>query len=217
MTTQRMHPTPERRWPFAVLLLTIILVTTACGSGLEAQAAAADSQVSAGQVASQGSLPARGLSGVASTAAQDVNADLVAGTDAAIYRVGQMAAVGDLRVTVDSVAVSAGVAGEMPDAGQHFLLVNITVVTTGKPAQALPFFSTSVTDMAGRHYFVEPRAGHLSAVQPPSVSRPLAGQATFSRGYMLPVDAGDLIWTAEDANHDRVTFAIRAIDLVTLR
>jgi hypothetical protein len=201
---------------FTVLLLTITLVTTACGSGSAAPAAAADAQGSAGQLASQGSLPARGVSGTASTS-QDVNADPVAGADVAVYRVGQTAAVGDLRVTVDSVAVSAGVAGEMPDAGQHFLLVNITAETTGTPAQAPPFFSTMVTDMAGRYYFVEPRAGDLSAARLPGVSRPPAGQATFSRGYMLPVDAGDLIWTAEDASHNRVTFAIRVTDIVTLR
>jgi hypothetical protein len=216
MTAQRMHPTAARSWLLAVLLLTITLVTTACGSGLEAHAAAADSQVSDEQVSSQGSLRARGVSGAASTA-QDVNADAIAGPDAAIYRVGQTAAVGSLRVTLDKAAVAAGEAGNVADAGQRFVLVYLTVQNTGKEAQSLSLFSTMVTDMGGRRYFAESSAGFLSTARPLGSSIAPGDRTSGNRGYMLPVDAGDLTWTGEDAVHNRVTFAIRATDIVTPR
>ena len=38
-----------------------------------------------------------------------------------------------------------------------------------------------------------------------------------NRGYMLPVNAGNLTWTGEDASHNRATFAVSTTDIVALR
>lgn len=216
MTAHGTHLTAGRRWFLASLLLTIALVATACRSGLAAQAAVPDSLRGVLEVASQGSLAARGVS-VAVLTVQELTLDSVAEAGAVTYRVGQTATVGSLRVTLDKVAATAGEAGNWPQAGQRFLLVYVTVENTGQAAQALTSFSTSVTDMAGTHYFVEPNAGYLSAAQPLDASIPAGGRMSGIRAYMLPVNAGNLIWTGEDASHNRATFAVSTTDIVALR
>lgn len=216
MIAHRVHLIIDRRWLFTVLLTSITLTVTACGSELPAQAAIPGARGGAPRLASQDSLPATSAS-TALSSARESNGDSVADTETVIYRVGQTATVGDLRVTLDRVAASAGEAGNLPDAGQRFLLVYITVENTGEVPQPLSSFSTSVTDTAGRHFFVEPLAGRLSVAQRLELTIPPGGRTSGNRGYMLPVNAGDLIWTAQDASRNRARFAIMISDLVALR
>ena len=91
------------------------------------------------------------------------------------------------------------------------------VANAGAAPQALSFFSTSVTGMAGRRHNVEPHAGYLSAAQPVDAYLPPDGRMSGNRRYMLPANAGDLFWTGVDASRNRVTFAVTTNDIVALR
>ena len=180
MATFGMHLISEHRCLFAMLLLTVSLVATACGNGPARQLAIPAVRGRALDVTSQGSLPSRGPSGAVATAPQ-LQADAISDTGTVIYRVGQTAAAGSLRVTIDRVVGVAGEAGNMPEAGQRFLLVYMTVENSGKEAQALSFFSTSITDAAGRHYFVEPYASSLSGSVPLNALLPPGGRMSGTR------------------------------------
>jgi Domain of unknown function (DUF4352) len=154
MTAHRMHLTAEWLCLLAIPLLTVVLVATACGAGVATHAAVPDARGVAPRGMPQDALSDRSDSAAAPTA-RGLDVAPVADVETVTYSVGQTAAVGDLLVTVDKVAVTAREAGNLPQAGKRFLFVYITVENTGKAAQSLNYLATSVTDTAGRRYFVE--------------------------------------------------------------
>jgi hypothetical protein len=208
-----MHLTAGRRRLLAALLLTTALVATACGGASATQGPVADGRSSAPAAARQGAPADESAPGAAS-ATPAVPANLVADVDIVTYRVGETANLGNLRVTLDRAAVTAGEAGNVAEAGKRFLLIYLTLENTGKAAQSLSFFSTSVRDVAGRTYFVEPYAGYLSAARPLALVIAPRSRLSGNRGYMLPLNAGDLIWTVQDAGRNRASFAVTTTDLV---
>jgi hypothetical protein len=139
--------------------------------------------------------------------------------DAAGFQIGQTASVGDLRVTLDSVAEAPLEVGHLPTAGNRFLLVHVTIENTGQAAfQVNGVMETNLKDAAGNSYGFDPFANTLGAVNSDTMldgEIPAGGTRTGLVGYQLPADAGDLLWIFRDFGQKQAIFAVKASDIDT--
>jgi hypothetical protein len=135
------------------------------------------------------------------------------------FQVGETASVGDLRVTLDSVAEAPLEVGHLPTAGNRFLLVHVTVENTGQAAfRVTGIMETNLKDAAGNSYGYDPFANTLSAVNSDTSLEgeiPAGGTRTGIVGYQLPTNAGDLLWFFRDFGQNQAIFAIKDSDIDT--
>ena len=132
----------------------------------------------------------------------------------ATNQVGQTATLGDLRVTLDKVTTVPGELGNLPDPGNRFVFLSVTIENTGKTKLTTNSVATAtLNDAAGKQYNFEANAIMLSA------SRPLNGEVASGEktsgniGYQLPTNSGDLLWIVEDNAQHRAVFAVKASDI----
>jgi Domain of unknown function (DUF4352) len=132
--------------------------------------------------------------------------------------IGQTGNVGDLRVTVDKVSQPA-IADGLPQPGNRFLIVHVTIANTGKTAlQVTALGETNMKDAAGNDYGFDPFANAL-----PSLGAgggfdgeiPAGGTKVGLVAYQVPTNAGDLTWIFHDYVPNQVTFAIPASSIDT--
>ena len=132
--------------------------------------------------------------------------------------IGQTGSVGDLRVTVDRVSQPA-IADGLPQPGNRFLIVHVTIANTGKTAlQVTALGETDMKDAAGNSYGFDPFANSL-----PSLGVGLGFDGEIPAGgtkaglvaYQVPSNAGDLTWIFHDYVPNRVIFAIPASSIDT--
>ena len=133
----------------------------------------------------------------------------------ATNQVGQTATLGDLSVTLDKVTAVPGELGNLPDAGNRFIFVYVTIENTGTATlRTNSVTQATLSDPAGKQYYFEPNAIMLG------VSRSLNGEVASGEktsgniGYQLPTNAGDLLWIVEDNAQHRAVFAVKASDIV---
>jgi hypothetical protein len=142
-----------------------------------------------------------------------------AAPDAAGFQVGQTANVGDLRVTLDKVSEAALDPSNLPQPGNRFLLVHITIQNTGQtPAQITGLSEMNLKDAAGNSYGFDPFANSLAAVGgADSMDGTIAPGATRAGlvGYQLPANAGDLLWIFHDFGQNHAIFAVKASEIDT--
>ncbi|MEP7359164.1 MAG: DUF4352 domain-containing protein, partial [Anaerolineales bacterium] len=135
------------------------------------------------------------------------------------FQIGETAPVGDLRVTLDSVAEAPLEAGVIPAVGNRFLLVHVTIVNSGQVAlQISGLTQGSLQDAAGNIYGYDPFANTLAAAGGESgLDGEIEAGATRSGmlGYQLPVNAGDLLWTFRDYAQNEAVFAAKEADIDT--
>jgi hypothetical protein len=139
--------------------------------------------------------------------------------DAAGYQIGQMANVGDLRVTLDKVSEAAVNANNLPQPGNRFLLVHVTIKNTGQTAlQVTALTETNLKDAAGTSYGFDPFANNLTAADGDNAldaTIPPGGTHAGLVGYQLPANAGDLLWIFQDFAQNRAIFAVKVSDVDT--
>jgi hypothetical protein len=142
-----------------------------------------------------------------------------AAPEAAGFQIGQTASVGDLRVTLDHVSEPAMDPGSLPQPGNRFLLVHITIQNSGQsPAEITGLSEMNLKDGAGTSYGFDPFANSLAAVGgADSMDGTLAAGATRAGlvGYQLPANAGDLLWIFHDFGQNSAIFAVKASDIDT--
>jgi Domain of unknown function (DUF4352) len=133
----------------------------------------------------------------------------------ASFQIGQTAPVGDLRVTLDRVTT---ISDAPPSPGNRFVFAYFTVENTGKNASQLNMMTgTHWEDATGKQYFFDPDTIMLDpnttnfdgGIQP-------GAKQSGAVGYLLPRDAGDLVWVFEDFKPNRAVFAVKASDIVAV-
>jgi hypothetical protein len=139
--------------------------------------------------------------------------------DAAGYQIGQTASVGDLRVTLDKVSEAALDPDNLPQTGNRFLLVHVTIKNVGQAAlQVTALGETNLKDGAGNSYGFDPFANSLPALGAGAAfdaQIPAGGTHAGLVGYQLPANAGDLLWIFQDFGQNRAIFAVKASDIDT--
>ncbi len=139
--------------------------------------------------------------------------------DAASYQLGQTASVGDLRVTLDTVSEAALVPDNLPQAGNRFLVVHVTIKNVGQAAlQVTALSETNLKDGAGNSYGFDPLANALPALGAGAgfdAEIPAGGTHAGLVAYQVPANAGDLIWIFQDFGQNRAIFAVKAGDIDT--
>ncbi len=132
--------------------------------------------------------------------------------DAAGYQIGQTASVGDLRLTLDTVAVPPPSANPMLQPGNRYLLAHITIKNAGTAPLQVTGMETSMKDGAGTVYGFDPFASNAAAGSMPLIdgSIPAGGTLAGLVSYQLPATAGDLLWIFQDYGQNRAIFAVPA-------
>lgn len=133
--------------------------------------------------------------------------------------IGENATLGDMHITLDKVATVAGDVGNLPDAGNRFVVVSATLENSGKtPLTTLSFSTSTLKDAAGNVYGFDQHVIAISAAKSGLIDGeiPAGEKRSGSVGYQLPIDAGDLTWTLVDFAQHQVVFAIKAGDIVTV-
>jgi hypothetical protein len=134
--------------------------------------------------------------------------------DAAGYQLGQTASVGDLRVTLDKVSEAALEPANLPQPGNRFVLVHVTIKNVGQTAlQVTALSETNLKDAAGTSFGFDPFANNLAAIGPDNgldATIPPGGTHAGLVGYQLPANAGDLLWIFQDFAQTRAIFAVPA-------
>jgi len=133
-----------------------------------------------------------------------------AAPDVAGYQIGQTASVGDLRVTLDKVAVAPPSANPLQQAGDRYLLVHITIQNTGQTALQVNGTETSLKDAAGAVYGFDPFVS--SSATGALIDGPIPAGGTLAGlvSYQAPATAGDLLWIFQDYGQNRAVFAVPA-------
>jgi hypothetical protein len=136
----------------------------------------------------------------------------------ASFQIGQTAPVGDLRVTLDKVVTLPGADALQPTAGNRFVFAYFTVENTGKTSSQLNMMTgTHWEDATGKQYFFDPDTIMLDpnttnfdgGIQP-------GAKQSGAVGYLLPTDAGDLVWVFEDFKPNRAVFAVKSSDIASV-
>ncbi len=136
----------------------------------------------------------------------------------ASYQIGQTAPVGDLRVTLDKVVTLPGADAILPTPGNRFVFAYFTVENTGKSASQLNMMTgTHWEDATGKQYFFDPDTIMLDpnttnfdgGIQP-------GAKQSGSVGYLLPTNAGDLVWIIQDFKPNRAAFAVKSSDIASV-
>jgi hypothetical protein len=142
-----------------------------------------------------------------------------AAPDQAGYQIGQTASVGDLRVTLDKVSEAALDPSSLPQVGNRFLLVHVTIQNAGQVALQITGLSeTNLKDAAGTSYGYDPFANNLPEVSSDNGldgEIPAGGTRSGLVAYQLPANAGDLLWIFRDYGQNRAVFAVKASDIDT--
>jgi len=135
----------------------------------------------------------------------------------ASYQIGQTAPVGDLRVTLDKVVTLPGADALLPTPGNRFVFAYFTVENTGKdPSQLNMMTGTHWEGADGKQYFFDPDTIMLDpnttnfdgGIQP-------GAKQSGAVGYLLPTDAGDLVWVFQDFKPNRAVFAVKESDIAS--
>lgn len=130
-------------------------------------------------------------------------------------QVGQTATLGDLHVTVDKVTAVPGELGNLPDAGNRFVFLSVTIENAGKTNLATNSVATAtLNDAAGKPYYFAANAIMLGASRPINGEVAPGEKTSGNIGYQLPTNAGDLIWIVEDNAQHRAVFAVKASEIV---
>lgn len=130
--------------------------------------------------------------------------------DVAGFQIGQTASVGDLRVTLDTVAVPPPSANPFLQPGDRYLQVHITIKNTGQTALQVNGTETTFKDGAGTVYGFDPTASSSAAGAFIDGSIPAGGTLTGLVNYQAPATAGDLLWIFQDYGQNRAVFAVPA-------
>lgn len=142
-----------------------------------------------------------------------------AAPDVAGFQIGQTAPVGDLRVTLDSVAEAPLEPNNLPTQGNRFLLVHVTIKNVGQTdLQVTALTETNLKDGTGTSYGFDPFANNLAAASGDGALDamiPAGGTHAGLVGYQLPANAGDLLWIFRDFSQTQVIFAVKASDIDT--
>ena len=157
--------------------------------------------------------------GQAFTSACPNYAVATAAPNKASFQIGQTASVGDLRVTLVKVVQPSAGTGVLPQAGNRFLLMYVTITNTGQTALTIsPVSETSLNDAAGKAYGFDMAANEMTTVAADgSLDTQIAAGASHSGvvGYQLPTNAGDLLWIFQDFGSNKAIFAVKASDVDT--
>ena len=139
-----------------------------------------------------------------------------AAPDVAGYQLGQTASVGDLRVTLDKVAVAPPSANPLLQPGNRYLLAHVTIQNAGQTALQVTGMETSLKDAAGTTYGWDPFASSSAASDAFADGKiPAGGTQAGLVSYQLPTNAGDLLWIFQDYGQNRAVFAVKASDIDT--
>ena len=142
-----------------------------------------------------------------------------AAPDKAGFQLGQTASVGDLRVTLDKVSEAALETSNLPQPGNRFLVVHVTIQNVGQTAlQINALAETNLKDAAGNSYGFDPFANSLAATQGTGTldgEIPAGGTHAGLVGYQLPANAGDLLWIFHDYGQNKAIFAVKTSDIDT--
>jgi hypothetical protein len=142
-----------------------------------------------------------------------------AAPEVAGFQIGQTATVGDLSVTLDKVSEASLDQTGLPQAGNRFLLVHVTVKNNGQTAlQVTTLSETNLKDAAGNSYGFDPFANSTAAVTSDNGldgEVPAGGTRAGLIGYQLPSNAGDLLWIFHDFAQKTAIFAVKASDIDT--
>jgi hypothetical protein len=134
--------------------------------------------------------------------------------DVAGYQLGQTASVGDLRVTLDKVAVAPPSANPLLQPGNRYLLVHVTIQNAGQTALQVTGMETSLKDAAGTTYGWDPFASSSAASDAFADGKiPAGGTQAGLVSYQLPNNAGDLLWIFQDYGQNRAVFAVKVSDI----
>jgi Domain of unknown function (DUF4352) len=135
-------------------------------------------------------------------------------SDKPTNQLGEVAVMGDLRVTLSKVATVPGEPGNLPAPGNDFVFVSVTVENTGK-AQLVTNSVAQATlkDTTGKQYFIEANAIMLPYSHPLNGELAPGERTSGTIGYQLPTNAGDLLWIVEDNAPHRAVFAVKAGDI----
>jgi hypothetical protein len=139
-----------------------------------------------------------------------------AAPDVAGYQLGQTASVGDLRVTLDKVAVAPPSANPLLQPGNRYLLAHVTIQNAGQSALQVTGMETSLKDGAGNTYGWDPFASSSAASDAFADGKIPAGATQAGLvSYQLPANAGDLLWIFQDYGQNRAVFAVKVSDIDT--
>jgi len=142
-----------------------------------------------------------------------------AAPEVAGFQIGQTATVGDLSVTLDKVSEASLDQTGLPQVGNRFLLVHVTITNTGQTAlQVTTLSETNLKDAAGNSYGFDPFANSTAAVTSDNGldgEVPAGGTRAGLIGYQLPSNAGDLLWIFHDFAQKTAIFAVKASDIDT--
>lgn len=133
----------------------------------------------------------------------------------ATNHVGETATLGDLRVTLEKVSAVPGVLGNLPDSGNVFVFMYVTIENAGKVALATSAASFgTLSDSRGTLFYMAPNA--IMLAQSNSMNGEVApGDKTSGTiPFQVPANAGDLKWTIQDNVPHRAVFAIKASEIV---
>jgi hypothetical protein len=130
--------------------------------------------------------------------------------DAASNQMGQTANVGDLRVTLDTVAVAPPSANPLLQPGNRYLVAHITIKNAGQTALQVNGTETTMKDGAGTVYGFDPFASSADAGALVDGSIPPGGTLAGLVSYQAPPTAGDLLWIFQDYGQNRAVFAVPA-------
>ena len=142
-----------------------------------------------------------------------------AAPDKASFQLGQTASIGDLRVTLDKVSEAPLEASNLPQPGNRFLLVHVTIQNVGQTALQITALSEmNLKDAAGNSYGFDPFANSLEIVSGTGTldgEIPAGGTHAGLVAYQLPANAGDLLWIFHDYGQNHAIFAVKASDIDT--
>jgi len=133
--------------------------------------------------------------------------------------IGQTGSVGDLRVTLDKVSEAALDPAKLPQPGNRYLILQVTIQNTGKvPLQVTGLGETDIKDAKGTSYGFDPFANALPATGIGAAfdgEIPAGGTHAGLLTYQVPTSSGDLTWIFHDYVPNQVIFAIKTSDIDT--
>lgn len=116
-------------------------------------------------------------------------------TEAELFQVGDVIQLGDLELVVNGVSFSQGKDFFVPDAGNQFVLVDVSITNRGSEAETVSsLLQMWLKDATGQKYDVDIMASSLTGASTPDgdivAGETLRGQV----GYQTPVDVTGLVF-----------------------
>ena len=127
------------------------------------------------------------------------------------YQVGETAELNGLKITVNEAKESAGNQSIKPEAGKHFIIINVTVEnTTDKDVSMSSALQMELKDDTGQAYDLDYGATSVPGGKNPYGNIAPGDKVRGPLGYQIPKEAKGLRWIFKDVlGSGRVVFEIK--------